>query len=169
MSKTSILDYINENPKETKRLVGLEYENLQNLIQQLELRHQAFQSQQEVSKKRIIAPGGGRKPLLSIPEQILLTLVYLRQHLTFQMLGLQFGVSESTAHNLFHYWLGLLQEVLPASLFIQLESKQGDWEVVQELLAALEIIVDSSEQERERPQNPEERKKYYSGYKKKLV
>ncbi|PSN18471.1 hypothetical protein C7271_12380 [filamentous cyanobacterium CCP5] len=39
---------------------------------------------------------------MSQAEQIVLTLTYLRQHLTFQMLGLLFDVSESPAHNIFN-------------------------------------------------------------------
>jgi len=45
---------------------------------------------------RIIKKGGGRKVKLSIEEQILLTLIYLRHLTTFQLLGIQFEVSEST-------------------------------------------------------------------------
>ena len=42
--------------------------------------------------------------------------MYLRQGLTFQVLGLLFEVSESTAHNTFNYWQRLFREILPASL-----------------------------------------------------
>jgi hypothetical protein len=52
----------------------------------------------------IVRGGGGRKPKLSIKEQIILTLVYLRHLTTFQLLGIQFGVSESTANDKFNYW-----------------------------------------------------------------
>ncbi|WP_375490903.1 transposase family protein [uncultured Nostoc sp.] len=51
-----------------------------------------------------MAGGGGRKPKLSVPEQIILTLVYLRHMTTFQLLGIQFGVSESTANDTFNYF-----------------------------------------------------------------
>ena len=43
---------------------------------------------------------------------MLLTLVYLSQFHTFQYLGIEFGVSESTAHNIFHYWLDIFTELL---------------------------------------------------------
>lgn len=46
----------------------------------------------ESKKIRIISSGGGRKPKLSLQEQIILTLVYLRHLTTFQLLGIQFGV-----------------------------------------------------------------------------
>ena len=56
-------------------------------------------------------------------EQILLTLVYLHHMPTFQILGIQFGVSESTAHNIFHYWIEILSELLPASLLDEVKKK----------------------------------------------
>ena len=77
----------------------------------------------ESQKVRIIAAGGGRKPKLSVREQIILTLVYLRHLTTFQLLGIQFGVSESTANDTFNYWLPILQELLPSSLVEQVKKK----------------------------------------------
>jgi hypothetical protein len=78
---SSVLDHIKENPKETQRLIGLGYPELQQLIQNAEQLHYEKQSLLESNKIRIISGGGGRKPKLSIQEQIILTLVYLR-HLT---------------------------------------------------------------------------------------
>ncbi len=46
----------------------------------------------------------GAKAKLLVEEQIILTLMYLRQGLTFQVLGIVFGVSESTANDIFNYW-----------------------------------------------------------------
>ncbi|MCC5632955.1 transposase family protein [Nostoc sphaeroides CHAB 2801] len=91
----NILKHIEENPKETQRLIGLEYEQLQQLIQNAERLHYEKQALLESQKVRIIAGGGGRKQKLSLREQIILTLVYLRHLTTFQLLGIQFGVSES--------------------------------------------------------------------------
>ncbi|MEG5042618.1 MULTISPECIES: transposase family protein, partial [unclassified Microcoleus] len=120
----------------------------------------------ENTKIRIINKGGGRKPKLSVREQILLTLVYLHHMPTFQMLGVQFGVSESTAHSLFHDWSEILRELLPASLLEQVKKNEGDGEWVKEMLKEWELVVDSSEQVRERPKDYEEQKKCYSGKKK---
>ena len=98
----SPLDYIAKNPKETKRLLGINYEQLQELIAIAELRHNQKPEEIEKKKTRIIKKGGGRKPQLEVSEQILLTLVYLRHSPSFQLLGWQFGVSESTANTIFH-------------------------------------------------------------------
>jgi hypothetical protein len=118
---SNILNHIEENPKETKRLIGLEDEQVQQLIQNAEKLHYEKQALLESKKVRIIAGGGGRKPKLSIKEQIILTLVYLRHMTTFQLLVIQFGVSESTANDTFHYWLPILRELLPSSLIEQVK------------------------------------------------
>jgi len=54
-----------------QRLIGLEYEQLQQLIQNAERLHNEKQALLESKKVRTIAGGGGRKPQLSIKEQII--------------------------------------------------------------------------------------------------
>jgi hypothetical protein len=160
---SDILNHIEDHPKETQRLIGLKYEQLQQLIQHAERLHHEKQATLEAQKVRIIAGGGGRKPKLSIQEQIILTLVYLRHMTTFQILGIQFGVSESTANDTFNYWLPILRELLPSSLIEQVKKNESDLMVVQEILTEYELIVDSYEQVRERPGDNKEQEKYYSG------
>ena len=118
---SAVFDYIEKNPQETQRLIGLKYEQLQKLITQSQALHERKRASGESNKIRIIAAGGGRRPKLSIQNQILLTLVYLRHLTTFQLLGIQFGVSESTANETFNYWLPLLRELLPSSLLEQVK------------------------------------------------
>lgn len=107
---TNIPEYIEKNQQESKRLIGLEYEQLQQLIAAAELLHQQKDIEIEQRKVRINKAGGGRRPKLSVKDQIILTLVYLHHLPTFQMLGVQFGVSESTANDIFHYWSELFRE-----------------------------------------------------------
>ncbi|MBS9772078.1 MAG: transposase family protein [Trichodesmium sp. St16_bin4-tuft] len=40
------------------------------------------------------------------------------------ILGISFGISESTANNIFHYWIDILQYLLPCSLFKQYREKK---------------------------------------------
>ena len=92
-------------------------------------------------------------------------MVYLRHLTTFQFLGIQFGVSESTANDTFNYWLPILRELLPSSLIEQVKKNKSDLMVVNEILTEYELIVDSYEQVRERPGDNEEQEKYFSGKK----
>lgn len=122
MSK--VLSYIKNYPEQTQRLVGLKHEQLEQLIHLAIALHTQKQQEVEAQKIRIINKGGGRKVKLSNEEQILLTLVYLRHLTTFQLLGIQFGVSESTANDTFNYWFPLRQELLPSSLLEQVKKTQ---------------------------------------------
>lgn len=158
-----IVEYIEKHPKEVQRLVGLKPEQLNQLIKNLVNRHNQKLAEIEKQKTRIISGGGGRKPKLSLKEQIILTLVYLRHLTTFQLLGVQFGVSESTANDIFNYWFPLMRELLPSSILEQVKKNSSDYEIVKEILTEYELIVDTSEQNRERPGNYQEQEKYYSG------
>jgi hypothetical protein len=162
----AILSAIENNPKEIKRLLGIDQDQLRQLITQAELIHSQKQEELERNKVRVNKKGGGKKPKLSPKEQILLTLVYLRHAPTFQLLGLQFGVSETTANDIFHYWLPIISEALPPSLLEQVKKFEGDYAWLQELLREVQLIVDTSEQVRERPRDYQEQKAFYSGKKK---
>jgi hypothetical protein len=75
--------HVNAKPKDTKRLLGIDYDQLQELIRNAENIHLKKEKEKEQSKRRIISKGGGRKSSLSIAKQVVLTLTYLRQHPTF--------------------------------------------------------------------------------------
>ena len=56
--------------------------------------------------------------------------------------------------------------MLPASLLEQVKKNSSDYEIVKEILTEFELIVDSSEQPRERPEDYEQQKNFFSGKKK---
>jgi len=80
------LHYIQEYPQRTKQLLGISYNQFVGLLAQAELRHAQQQAEIERTKMRVIAKGGGRKPKLTIPEEVCLCLFYLRQLPTFEVL-----------------------------------------------------------------------------------
>ena len=155
--------YIEQHPSETQRLLGMDYNQLMELMVQAQNLYERQKSHQELEKTRIIKPGSGRPPKLTIVDQILLTLVYLHHLPTFQLLGVQFGVGESTANYIFHRWVKILRELLPASLLEQVKKNDSDLAWVREILTEFELIVDSYDQPIERPKDDGEQKKYYSG------
>ncbi len=113
--------YIQLHPQETKRLLGIDSDQLQDLINYLKLLEEREKQEAEKNKIRINKLGGGREEKISQEEQIILTLIYLRHHLNFQLLGLMFKVSESTANNVFHKWQKLLESAFPSSLLEQVK------------------------------------------------
>ena len=159
-------EYISTHQKETKRLLGISFQQLEQLIELAKILQKEQQTVDEIKNPRLVAKGGGRSCILSLEEQIILTLMYLRHNLTFQILGIMFKISESTAHNLFNYWQKILREGLPASLLEQVKKFEEDLDNLLEELTEYELIVDSAEQPIERPLDYQEQKKNYSGKKK---
>ena len=160
------LNYIEEYPHRTKQILGITDVQFQDLLAEAEIHHNRIQAKIESKKIRINHQGGGRKPKLEIKSEVCLCLFYLRQMPTFEVLGLQFGISKTKANDTFHYWLVILREILPASILEQLEKHDSDYAITLELLAEFQLIVDSSEQPRERPSDQKEQKEYFSGKKK---
>jgi hypothetical protein len=160
-----VLDYIQKYPLRTKQILGISYEQFQSLLSVGAEEHLRIKKEKEKQKVRINSPGGGRRELLSIPEQICLCLFYLRQFPTFEILGMLFNVSKSEANATFHYWRKIFREILPSSLLEQVGNKDGDLIIVQEILTNFKLLVDSVEQPIERPSDNEEQKKVFSGKK----
>jgi transcription elongation GreA/GreB family factor len=160
------LDYIRKYPHRTKRVLGIDYQQFLQLLEQAELKYAQQQAEQEQQKRRVNAKGGGRKPILSVAEEVCLCLFYLRHYPTFEILGLQFGISKTEANDTVHQWLKILRVLLPASLLETVASQDSDYAMVQEWLTQFQLIVDSLEQARERPGDNEEQRSYFSGKKK---
>lgn len=101
---SSVFEHIQHNPQDAQRLVGLKYEQLEELLEKVRELDNQKQVLSESRKVRIIAAGGSRKTKLSVSEQMIFILTYLRHLTTFQLMGIQFGVSETTANDTFNYW-----------------------------------------------------------------
>ena len=136
--------YLQENPQNSKRLLGVNYENLVALIELAK----SLEKQAKEKEESGINETRGAQPKLEPEEQIVLTLVYLRQNVTFLVLGLMCQVTESTANNYFHYWLKILNNARPPSL-IEPAKNQEIWsDNLSNFLSQSELIVDSLEQPR---------------------
>ncbi|MGK7897443.1 MAG: transposase family protein [Xenococcus sp. (in: cyanobacteria)] len=157
------VDYIEKYPERTKRLLGISYQEWQELTQQAIAYDKQQQKKWESSKIRINAKGGGRKALLRPEEEIGLCLFYLRQMPTFEVLGIHFDISKTEANDTFHKWLPVLRDLLPASLLEELENQPQNQQMLCELLEEIELLVDSTEQARQRPKDYQEQKNFFSG------
>lgn len=159
-------DYIQKYPSRAKQVLGISYDQFTDLVNRAKQYHEEEQLKLEESKIRIYRRGGGRKELLSIPEQVCLCLFYLRQIPTFEVLGIIFGISKTEANDTFHYRRKILRNILPSSLLEQVENKEGDLMIVQEILTNFKLLVDSMEQPIDRPSDSVEQLKFFSGKKK---
>lgn len=157
------VDYIEKYPERRQRILGISYRQWKQLTKRAIALDEQQQEKLESIKIRVNAKGGGRKPILTPEEEIGLCLFYLRQMPTFEILGIQFEISKTEANDTFHKWLQILRKLLPASLLEQLENQPQNRDMLYELLEEIELLVDSTEQVRQRPKNYQEQKKYFSG------
>jgi hypothetical protein len=163
---TNPLQYIEKYPKRTKEILGIEYQQWLALVEVAKIEEEKIRLAQEHQKVRINKKGGGRPKKLKREEEICLCVFYLRHLPTFQILGMQFNISKTEANDTFNYWIKIIRRILPASLMEQATKDKEELEIVKGMLAEYELIVDSWEQPRERPEDNQVQKEYYSGKKK---
>ena len=116
-------------------------------------------------RKRAI--GGGRQFEMSPRDQILMTVVWLRQYPTHEVLGYLFGVSDSTPSRYIKRVLPLLEAAGQDGMRMPRPGRNG--RRLDSLLAEipeLAVLIDSFEQRVQRPQGRQEADEYYSGKKK---
>jgi hypothetical protein len=116
------------------------------------------------------AIGGGRNQDLNERDQLLLTMVWLRLYPTYEVLGYLFGISDSSAYRVVKRCLPLLEEAgheeIQRSQAHAARKRGYDLAGIFDQIPGLVVIVDTFEQEIERPSNGQEADRYYSGKKK---
>lgn len=136
--------YKKKSPIEFTRLVGVSYGTFQIILAKLEAEIVRFKQKKLVRKR-------GKTSSLTIADQLLLTLLYLRQYDTFLELGDKFSISESYAQKRYTFISKRLLKALDLPNEKDLTAKN------------LQLVADVTEQEIERPKK--EQKSYYSGKK----
>ncbi len=127
------------------RDVGISKATFQQLLDKVAT-YLAVQREKNPMKKR------GLKSTISIADQLLLTLTYLRHYPTFAKLGKEFSISESYANKIYHRMLDILVRVLPMNSKKELLCSDLD-----------SVVIDVTEQPIERPK--QQQCHYYSGKK----
>ena len=136
--------YKQKRPAEFTRLVGVNYGAFQIILTKLEAEIIRYKQQKPMRQR-------GLKSSLTIADQLLLTLIYLRQYHTFLQLGEMFSMSESYAQKRYCFISKRLMKALDLPNDKDLTAEN------------LKLVADVTEQEIERPLS--EQKSYYSGKK----
>lgn len=112
-------------------------------------------------------PGGGRKGALpSMREKLLFLLYYFKVYPTFDVLGTQFNMARSKAHeNLYKLVPVLYQTLVHLEVMPHREFATPD-ELLQALAGIDTILIDVTERNHRRPQDEQEQREHYSGKKK---
>lgn len=115
---------------------------------------------------RVRAVGGGDTFDLAVVDQLLLTVIWLRQYPTNEVLGFLFGVSDSTASRARSRCLPALEQAGKDTMRLP-DPGTSQRKKLPALLAetpGLAVIIDSFEQRTQRPKR--QQRAYYSGKKK---
>lgn len=138
--------YKTKKPEVFLRIVGMNMGTFQLVLEK-------FRQEIVVYKSEHWARNKGKKSKISIENQLLMCILYLRDYATFIKLGLQFGISESYAQKRYEFSKMILLRCL------DLPDEASLKEAVETNL----IAIDVTEQVIERPL--EEQESYYSGKK----
>lgn len=128
------------------RMVGVSYGTFSIILDKLQVAFIEYQNEQPTRKR-------GKRCSLILADQLLLTMLYLRNYDTLLNIGFQFGISESYAQKRYTFTKMLLLRCL----------NLPDEESLKDAIQGNQVAIDVTEQAIERPlQNQED---YYSGKK----
>jgi DDE superfamily endonuclease/Helix-turn-helix of DDE superfamily endonuclease len=144
-------------PRVFQQLTGLKIEEFDKL-------KGAFQKASEEEEPRE-SPAGRKAVLRTYEDKLFFILFYLRHYPTQEVLGFLFGISQGQANQ----WIHRLTPIVKKALGDEKELPGRTAADAQELMEAcpeLEFILDGTERPVRRPQDSEDRRKDYSGKKK---
>lgn len=158
--KTNRFKVLKKRPNTFRILTGLTIEKFQELLQTLTPLYNEAEERRLYKSNRQRAQGAGRKQNLSLEDKLLMLLMYYRIYISHEFLGFIFNLHNSNVSRQIDYLQPLLAKIfrIPAR-----KIKLSEADVTEEQL--IEIFIDATEQQIQRPQRKQ--KKYYSGKHKK--
>jgi len=165
---------LREQPAVFRAMTGLDREEFdalaQDVVPSIAAAVTAEQDRRR-GRQRQRAAGGGHPFSLSLREQLLLVVVWLRVYPTSPVLGFLFGVSHPTVLRTMARVLPILEQAGRDTMRLPGHGERGrrSHRTLNDLLVALPdltVIIDSFEQRVQRPRDQEEADRHYSGKKK---
>jgi hypothetical protein len=164
-----ILQYkhLHHHPSVFKSLTGLTLTEFEGLSREIVPLLVAADEQRLARADRQRAQGGGHPYALDETDQLLLTVVWLRQYPTHEVLGYLFGVSDTTAGRVIRRVLPVVERTGRDGMRLPDPGRKHRRQLADVLAATpeLAVLVDSFEQRIQRP-GAGQQAAYYSGKKK---
>jgi len=158
--KTNIFKVLKKRPNTFRKLTGLTVEKFEELLKTITPLYNKSEEKRLYKSNRQRAQGAGRRQNLSLEDKLLMLFMYYRVYITHEFLGFIFNLHNSNVSRQINY----LQPLLPKIFRIPTRKiKLSEADITEEQL--IEILVDATEQQIQRPQRKQ--KKYYSGKHKK--
>ena len=161
-------EYLSKHAHIFQTMTGVTVALFQELESDMEGRIIEAEANRLKRTKRQRAEGGGRTPELTMRNQLLLSVIWLRRYPTHEVLGYLFGVSDSTVSRIKDRLLPLLAASGRDTMRMP-DPGRKHRRTLDELLGEtpeLAVIIDTFEQRVQRHRDPQTADKYYSGKKK---
>lgn len=151
-------DHLHRYLRVFRTMTGLTVTEFDALWTDLQPRFQTARRARAHRPGRRRVPGGGPPFKLDARDQVLATIVWLRQYPTHEALGFFFGVSDSTARRVLAVVLPILEAAGKDSMRLP-DPGKARRKTVDVLLAEtpeLAVVIDSFEQRVQRPRRPQQ-------------
>ena len=160
--------YLSDFPRIFLTMTGLQVNEFDDLVNEVEPFYQAAEQKRLNRPDRRRDLGGGDHPDLTLRDQILLTVIWLRQYPTQDVLGYCFGVSQTTVSRYLERVLPILSQDGRDRMRMPDPGRKRRRKLDELLrdMPELMVVIDSFEQKVQRPKDSTERDAWYSGKKK---
>src|SRR6188474_3790492 len=161
-------DSLRRYPTVFLKMTGLRLNEFADLLDDMLPRFAAAKQTRLQRPTRRRAIGGGRHADLAARDQILLTVIWLRQYPTNEVLGFLFGVSDSTVSRVVNRLVPLLEASGKDTMRLPDPGRKHRKELDTLLkdTPELAVIIDTFEQKVQRCKDPKQADKHFSGKKK---
>ena len=159
--------WLTRHPAVFRAMTGSSVAEYRQTVEELAAPYAVAEQQRLARPARRRAIGGGRRFTLSLADQILLTIIWLRQYPTFPVLGYLFGLDDRPASRTVARLLPLLEAAGRDSMRLPDPGAHHRRELPQLLknTPGLMVLVDTFERRVQRPGDPEAQQQWYSGKK----
>lgn len=158
---------VKKHPKRFRACTSLDVAEFEQLLPHFERAWNTYVKETFIrGQERQRKYGGGRKATLAkVEDKLFFILFYFKTYPLQEVMGLLFGLSQSQVN----VWIHRLSMVLRMALGTAQHLPERDVANLEAVLAkcdGLEFMIDGTERRIQRPSDPQDQKKYYSGKKK---
>ena len=153
-----------KTPSKFQRFTGLTVEEFDQLAADIEPMWKAAERKRLLSRTRQrVVGGGGHYKLRCFKDKLLVSLMYYRLYVTYELLSWMFGVHLSNLNRLVHRLEPVLAKYLNPQPPTPLKRRIRNWEEFLQAYPELtEVVIDGTEQVIQRPRGQKRQKPYYS-------
>jgi hypothetical protein len=160
--------YLNGYPQIFLRMTGLHLDEFDELVRDVRPLYHEAEIGRLSRPDRQRAIGGGDHADLSMRDQLLLSVIWLRQYPTQDVLGYFFGISQTTVSHYLSHMLPILEQDGRDRMRMPDPGRKRRRKLDELLkdMPEIMVVIDSFEQKVQRPQDEATRDDWYSGKKK---